>query len=243
MQNELPSALKLYQEVLADPAMRSVALSDEASNTPTSADAVAQKQIADLIRKDPQLYEPIEKEGRRRPGQGRGIQGSGQAAGSGAGLSQFQRGDRQPRWPPPTPTKRQVICAARHVLSDVYFDRNEKSPEWPRVLEAMARTDPRTAAHMLAQGNEQLHNPELAKPLKLSDGSEIPAGTPFSVALDKVKKLAYQQEARTLPTFALPIPKKSARSITSRSRPRALCWQISIRWRSRCVILPGRIAW
>lgn len=206
LRNELPSALKLYQEVLGDPAMRSVALTDDASNTPTSADVIAQRQIASLIHKDPQLYEPIEKQAVEALAQARESKDPAKllevarafpnsSVATGASLAAADAyeaaGD---------------LRAARHVLSDVYFDRNDKSPEWPRVLEAMARTDPRTAAHMLAQGNEQLHNPELAKPLKLFDGSVIPAGTSFSVALDRVKKLEYQQEFRSLPTFDLPIP-------------------------------------
>jgi hypothetical protein len=92
------------------------------------------------------------------------------------------------------------------VLSDIYFDRNQKSPQWPLILEAMARTEPRTASHMLAQGIEQLQNPKLIKPLKLADGSEIPAGTFFSAALEKVRKISYARQARSLPTFHLPFP-------------------------------------
>ena len=205
--DDAPSALKLYQQVLADPAMRAVPLSDEATNTPTSADAVAQKQIADLIKKDPQLYDPIEKQATaalekahesKDPAKllevARAYPNSSVATGASLAAADAYEsaGD---------------LRAARHVLSDVYFQRNDKSPEWPRVLEAMARTDPRTAAHMLAQGKEQLNNPELSKPLKLFDGSEIPAGTSFSAALDRVKKLAYQRQDRGLPAFGLPIPR------------------------------------
>jgi outer membrane protein assembly factor BamB/tetratricopeptide (TPR) repeat protein len=205
--NELPSALELYQEVLADPAMRAVPLTDEASNTPTSADVVARKQIADLIRKDPQLYDPIEK-------QAAVALGKAQETKDPAKLLEVAQ-----EYPNSSVATQASLAAAdayesggdmraaRHVLSDVYFQRNDKAPEWPRVLEAMARTDPRTAAHMLLQGVEQLHDPQLAKPLKLADGSEIAAGTAFSAALDKVRKVAYLNEARTIPTFGLPVPR------------------------------------
>jgi outer membrane protein assembly factor BamB len=204
--NELPAALRLYQEVLADPAMRAVPLSDEANNSPTSADVVARKQIADLIRKDPQLYEPIEKQA---------AAALAKAEESKDPAKLLEVGQEYPNSSVATQASLAAadayeaandLRAARHVLSDIYFQRNDKAPEWPRVLEAMARTDPRTAAHMLSQGVEQLHDPQLAKPLKLSDDTEIPAGTAFSAALEKVRKLAYQREARTLPTFGIPVP-------------------------------------
>lgn len=204
--DDAPEALKLYQQILADPAMRAVPLSDEATNTPTSADVVAQKQVAELIKKDPQIYDPIEKEAAdalakaqesKDPAKllevARAYPNSTVATGASLAAADAYEaaGD---------------LRAARHVLSDVYFQRNDKSPQWPHVLEAMARTDPRTAAHMLAQGKEQLNNPELSKPLKLADGTEIPSGTSFSAALDRVRKLAYQRQDRTLPTFGLPVP-------------------------------------
>lgn len=204
--DQSPTALQLYQQILADPAMRAVPLSDESSNGPTSADVVARKQIAGLLKKDPQLYEPIEK-------QAVAALGKAQESKDPAKLIEVARS-----YPNSSVATRASLAAAdqyetsgdlhaaRHVLSDIYFERNDKAPEWPQILEAMARTDPRTAAHMLAQGKEQLHDPQLAKALKLSDGSEIAAGTPFSTALEKARKVASQREARTIPTFRLPIP-------------------------------------
>lgn len=204
--NELPDAIKLYQQVLADPTMRAVPLPDQVNNAPTSADVVARKQIADLISKDPQLYEPFER-------QAADALKAAQETNDPAKLLEVAQA-----FPNSSVASKASLAAAdayesagdaraaRHVLSELYFERNQKSPDWPRILEAMARTDPRTAAHMLAQGVEQLNNPQLAKPLKLADGQEIAAGTPFSDALEKVRKLAYQQQDRTLSTFNLPIP-------------------------------------
>ncbi|HEY2587617.1 MAG TPA: PQQ-binding-like beta-propeller repeat protein [Tepidisphaeraceae bacterium] len=206
LRNELPDAIKLYQEVLADPALRAVPLPDQVNNTPTSADVVARKQIGDLIAKDPQLYEPFER-------QAADALKAAQETNDPAKLL-----DVAQAYPNSSVATKASLAAAdayetsndvraaRHVLSDLYFDRNQKSPDWPRILEAMARTDPRTAAHMLAQGVEQLNNPQLAKPLKLPNGQEIAAGTPFSVALEQVRKFTYQQQDRTLSTFNLPIP-------------------------------------
>jgi len=98
------------------------------------------------------------------------------------------------------------VRAARHVLNDIYFERDERAPQWPMILEAMARTNPRTAAHMLSQGAEVLHDPLLAKPLKLPGGVEIAAGTPFSGALEQVRKVAYARQSQALPEFGLPVP-------------------------------------
>jgi hypothetical protein len=206
LRNELPDAIKLYQQVLADATLRAVPLTDEVNNTPTSADVVARKQVAALIARDPQLYEPFER-------QAADALKAAQSTNDPARL--LEVAEAYPN--ASVATKASLAAAdayeaagdaraARHVLSDIYFDRDQKSPEWPRILEAMARTDPRTAAHMLSQGVEQLNNPQLAKPLKLADGQEISAGTPFSVALEKVRKLAYQQQDRSLSTFSLPIP-------------------------------------
>jgi outer membrane protein assembly factor BamB len=206
LKNDPPSALKLYQEILADAATRAVPLANEATNTPASADVVARKQVAALIEKDPQIYDPFEKL-------------------AAAALEQAQSSNDPAKllnvaqsFPNSTVAGKATLAAAdayeaagnlraaRHVLSDVYFDHNEKSPEWAQILEAMARTDSRTAAHMLSLGLAQLNNPKLTKPLKLSDGSEIAAGTFFSAALEQVRKVRDAQQAQSLPTFALPIP-------------------------------------
>jgi outer membrane protein assembly factor BamB/tetratricopeptide (TPR) repeat protein len=206
LRNELPDAIKLYQEVLADPAMRAVPLPDQVNNTPTSADVVARKQIADLIARDPQLYEPFE---RLAADALKAAQETNDPAKLLEVALEYPNASVATKASLAAADAYEAagdVRAARHVLSEIYFERNQKSPEWPRILEAMARTDPRTAAHMLAQGVEQLNNPQLAKPLKLADGQEIPAGTPFSVALEKVRKFAYQQQDRTLSTFAMPIP-------------------------------------
>jgi outer membrane protein assembly factor BamB len=206
LKDDPPSALKLYQEILADPAMRAVPLPDEATNMPASADMVAREQVANLIKRDPQIYDAVEAQA------GQALE---QAQGSNDPAKLLEVARMYPNSTVATKASLAAadayetagdIRAARHVLTDIYFERNEKAPQWPMILEAMARTDPRTAAHMLSQGVEELHDPLLAKPLEFPGGVAIAAGTPFSVALEQVRKVAYAKQSQALPLFNLPVP-------------------------------------
>lgn len=208
LKGEPPAAVALYQEILSDPATRAIPLPDESSGSPmpASADVVARKQIAELMKRDPQIYDAFEK---------RAASALEEAQNSGSPAKLLEVAQEYPNSAvagkatlaaADTYEAAGDVHAARHVLNDIYFDRNDKAPEWQQILEAMARTDPRSAAHMLAQGVEQLHDPKLIKPLKLADATEVPAGTPFSEALDKVRKLSYQRQAASLPNLHLPVP-------------------------------------
>ena len=208
---DLAGAVKLYQHILSDAATRAVALPDESSKSPASADIVAQKQIADLIRKDPSTYEQFEK----------------QAA---EALQKAQDANSAPRllevaeaYPNSTVAARAMLAAAdaseaagdirsaRRILFDIYSNHAE-SAERPRILEGLARADLQVsekagaAVKLLSEGAAELGDPKLQQALKLPDGGDIAAGTPFSAAAEKVRKFAYQQQSKALPDFRLPVP-------------------------------------
>ena len=204
--NNPPAALALYQEILLDPATRAVPLSDE-NELPASADLIAKNQIAALIAKDPPIYDPFEK----------------QAA---AALDKATATNNPDllrevalEYPNSSVAAKALIAsadayesagnlrAARHVLSDIYFSGGAKSPlgpaafwkRWPGRIRA-----PRLICSPKASRNFTIQL--LTKPLVLPDKSEIAAGTPFSQALAKVRKISLSHLEQTLPTFQLPIP-------------------------------------
>ena len=208
---DLAAAVTLYQQVLGDADLRSVPLPDESSRGPASADVVTRKRIAQLIKRDATVYQPFEK----------------QAA---AALQEAQDSKDPAKllevaqsYPNASIASRAMLLAAtafedagdrrsaRHALLDLYFNQDRQSSERAQVLEALARTDPRSAAHMLSQGVTELNDPKLQRPLKLADGSEIAVGTKFSEALETVRKAAYQEESRALPTLQLPVPQPQQR--------------------------------
>lgn len=205
-----PAALMMYQQVLASAATRVVPLPDETSSEPASADVVARKQIAELIKHDPPIYLPFEKEAAAALQTAEGSKDAGKLL---EVAQEYPNSSVAPKAMLDAADAYEAagdMHASRHVLSDIYFDHvadaSNRPAEWPQILEAMARTDPPSAAHMLAQGVADLHDPKLTKPLKLADGSEVPADTAFSAALEKVRKVAYQEQARALPDFGLPVP-------------------------------------
>jgi len=209
---DLASAVKRYQQILSERATRAVALPDDSSRTPASADVVAQKQIAELIKKDPAIYEPFEKEAAEALQKARDAKDSARLL------------DVAEAYPNATVASEAMLLAAesyeaggnlraaRRILFDIYSNHNEKTAQWPQILEALARADLQVggkaagAVKLLSEGAAELHDPGLRKPLKLPDGSEIAAGTPFSEATAKVRKFAYQEQVRSLPNFRLPLP-------------------------------------
>ena len=206
IKNDPPAALKLYQQILSDPSMRSVPLPDETSSAPTSADVVARKQIAELIKADPKIYDSVEQEAVAALQKAQDSKDPAQLLEVARAYPNSSSSTKATLAAADAYEAAGDVHAARHVLSDIYFDRNDKAPEWPQILEAMARTDVRTAAHMLAQGAEKLHDAKLTKPLKLADGTVIPADTSFADALEKARKSSDREQARVLPTFKLPNP-------------------------------------
>lgn len=207
------AAVALYQQILGDAALRAVPLTDDAAKAPASADIVAQKAIDQLARANPGVYEPFEKEAAA-------AMQEAQAANDPAKLLAVAQ-----VYPNSTVASKAMLAAAqayeasgdpraaRHVLFDIYS--NHRTPgDWPLVLESLARADLQSvrnggagaAVKLLNQGVQDAQDPKLHKPLKLPDGTDIAAGTAFSAAVEQVRKFAYQQQDRALPTFRLPVP-------------------------------------
>ena len=206
---DLAAAAALYQQVLSDADMRAVSLPDEAQRSPVSADVLAGQHMAQLIKRDPSVYEPFETQAAEA------LTAAQESHDPAKLLSVAQI------YPNSTVALKAMLLAsdaseaagdlrsARHVLLDIYFNHDNRSPDRALVLEGLARTDPRTAAHMLSVGIAELGNPKLQKPLKLTDGSELPAGTAFSAALQQVRKAANREQAKSLPAFRLPVPPRN----------------------------------
>lgn len=203
--NDYTAAVNLYQQILAEPRWRSVSLSDEASKAPASADVIARDRIAQLISRDANVYakfeaeasEALEKAEQSDPARLLSIAqtypNSSVAGKAMLMAAQAYQASGQSRF-------------ARHVLLDMYFDRTGKASQRAKVIEALAQTDSRSAAHVLREAAAELGEPKLERPIKLPNGNEIPAGTPFAGAADLLSRNPAASSPTTLPTFALPTP-------------------------------------
>lgn len=211
IRGDLAAAAERYQQILSEERWRAVALNDEASRAPASADTVAREQIAALIAKDPTVYKKFEDE-------------------AAAALAKAQESNDPAKllavaqvYPNAAVAPRSMLAAAvayeasgqprlaRRVLLDMYFDRKDKASDRAQVIEALARTDVRTGARLIAQGASELSDPKLRQPLKLPDGTEIAAGTVFSKAAPRMTAAALAATAKahrptTLPALGMPLP-------------------------------------
>jgi hypothetical protein len=218
-ERDAATAVKLYQEILADARLRPEPLTDDATGTPTQAAAVAEKLINHVVTMaGVGVYEPYQKA-------------------AAAALVEARKANEPVKllevaqvYPNATVAPAAMLAAADayeaagdakgavHVLRPMYF-KYPDSAEKPRIIEAMARNylalpnRVDTAAARLAQGSNLPGEGggKLTKPLKLPDGKVLAAGTTFSAALDEVRKYSGREVAKTLPDFGLPLPAKVAR--------------------------------
>ena len=215
-QRDATTAVRLYQEILSDPALRPEPRLDETTGELTQAHAVAERAIAALIeRAGRDVYAPFEQ----------------QAADA---LKQAQAAAK----PDPaallalaqTYPLAQVAPQALHAAADAFEAAGNpkqsiqalrqlyfKYPEYgdkALVLESMARNylalpnRAEVAAARLAQGASLPggEGAKLRKPLRLPDGRELPAGTEFASALREIRKYRSQEAAKSLPDFGVPVP-------------------------------------
>ena len=215
-ERDAATAAKLYQEMLADAALRAEPLTDDSTGTPTHAAAVAEKAIASLIRQaGASVYEPYQK-----------------AAAD--ALEQAQKTNDPSTllavaqvYPNASVAPKAMLAAADayesagdargavHVLRPMYF-KYPDSAEKARIIEAMARNylalpnRVDTAAARLAQGSNVggEGGGKLTRAMKLPDGKVLPEGTTFAAALEEVRKYSGREVAKTLPDFGLPQPPK-----------------------------------
>lgn len=221
---EYVAAVKLYEEVLADPQMRRSPVAGEASSNNTlQADGVAEEAIAALIKAHPDVYESFEQaaaaamEAARSAGDG-----------SAARLLEVAR-----TYPNSAVAARAMIAAADafeasgdarrsiRVLRDIWF-KYPQSPDKAAVQESIARNylalasvartaaqdrgaidDMEAAAAALARASALPGEPKLSRPMVLRDGATIAPGTPVSQALDAVRKLRVSAVSHALPDLRI----------------------------------------
>jgi outer membrane protein assembly factor BamB len=208
LKSDPASAVERFQQILSDAQWRAVVLPDEASQTPVSADRVARQSVAKLIKADPSLYQKFEAEAAAALEKAKDSNDPQQllevaqaypnssVAGSAmlAGADAFEQAG-QPQ-------------LARHVLLDMYFDRDFRASDRALVAEALARTDSRTAARLLAAASAEQSDAKLQKTIRLFDGTELAAGMSFAQAAKQAGQAGHRAVATTLPAFALPMPPK-----------------------------------
>ncbi len=134
-------AVALYQQILSDPQMRTAPLLDEATASPMQANAVAEKQIGRLMKKDPAVYAPFE-----------------EAAAAALKQAESDKQDVADRllavaqtYPNSTVASSAMLEAAEafetarqprlaiQAVRQLYFKTPGDSPVKPRIIEALAR--------------------------------------------------------------------------------------------------------
>lgn len=199
---------KLYQEILADDAMRTVPLGTADGTSARQAAAVAEGAIDTLVKQaGAQVYAPYERAAKDamefarsagKPDELLAVARKFPNA-SVASQSMFYAADAyeaagQPR-------------LATQVLRQLYF--KYPTADKPGVLEAMARNylalpgHVDVAASRLAQGARVAGDAKLSRPLKLPDGRTL-SGVTFAQAADTLKQMQSDAAARSLPDFKLP---------------------------------------
>jgi hypothetical protein len=218
-ERDAATAVRLYQEILADARLRAEPLTDDATATPTQAAAVAEKLINHVVTMaGVGVYEPYQKAAAAALAEARQ---SNEPAKLLAVAQVYPNASVAPAAMLAAADAFEAAGDARgavHVLRPMYF-KYPDSAEKPRIIEAMARNylalpnRVDTAAARLAQGSNLPGEGggKLTKPMKLPDGKELPAGTTFAAALDEVRKYSGREVAKTLPDFGLPLPAKVAR--------------------------------
>jgi outer membrane protein assembly factor BamB len=213
---DAPGAVKLYQEILSEPELRTVSLLDEATGGPTQAALVAERAVGTLITKaGAAVYESFE--------QAAAAQLSAAQAVSPPKPDQLLAVAQT--FPNSKVAPQAMIAAAAayeaaknprsavQVLRQIYFKYPE-NPEKARIIESMARNylalphRVEVAAARLAQGVALQGEHKLTQPLQLPDGQTIAKDTTFSIALDALRKYGSVAAAKNLPDFKLPVPPK-----------------------------------
>ncbi len=208
--NDLATEMKLYQEILTQPAWRSamVARTDAGGSRPAglvASDAISQM----LARPDGKsLYEPFEK-------QANDALEAARVGNDPAKLLEIAQAY------PNSNTSRQAALLAADALEaagnprdavqalrQVYF-RTPNAPDRAKIIESLARNYLAMPNHLdvaiarLAQGSKLPGNLRLSRPLRLPDGQVLKDVT-FGQALAAVSKLQSNATAVALPDLHLP---------------------------------------
>ncbi|HZZ42762.1 MAG TPA: PQQ-binding-like beta-propeller repeat protein [Tepidisphaeraceae bacterium] len=206
--NDLPEEVRLYQEILADDAMRAVPLTTSDGNSFQQAAATAESAIDSIIKQSgASAYAPYEQSASA-------AMEAARTANKPDDLLQVAQ-----HFPNASVASQSMFLAAEayesagdnrratQVLRQLYF-------KYPRankvaVLESMARNylaipgRSDVAAARLAQAAHLAGSATLSKPLKLPDGRVLENVT-FTQAADALKQIQSDAIARSLPQFNLP---------------------------------------
>jgi outer membrane protein assembly factor BamB len=205
-QNAPAEALELYQQILLDPKMRPVAVSQGGTAT-VAAEQAAETAIADLIRHHGNsVYAVIEE---------RATAELEAAADNPEQLIEVAR-----RYPNANAAPRAMLAAAAaheerqqyraaaQVLRQAFF-RNPPSAQKAEILEALARNDLRlphradAAVARLTQAARLRPGATLNRPLQLPDGRTL-ENLAYASAAEEVRRYVARVAEDRLPTFALP---------------------------------------
>jgi outer membrane protein assembly factor BamB len=202
--------LKLYQEILADAAMRDVPVaSGDGSRGTRAAGAVAERAVTDLLaRAGRALYEPYETAAAARL---ETAQTAKEADAMLAIAREFPNAKAAPRALQAAADQLEASNDPRRaaqVLRQLLFKYAE-SPERAKTFEALARNylampnRLEVAVARLAQGAAKFPTARLTKPMKLPDGQVLENAT-FADAVAALRKQLERDESRLLPDMNLP---------------------------------------
>jgi outer membrane protein assembly factor BamB len=209
----LASQVKLLSEILVDARWRNVPVSD-GSGSPTSAATIAERNIADTIRKDPTLYQPLEE-------LAASAFTTAKASGEATALLEVAQA-----YPNSTIAPQAMLTAAEayevaknprlavQVLRQMYF-KYPNHPQKLQVVESLVRNYLQipnrldAAVARLAQAVAMDANAKLTSPLALPDGREL-KGVAFSEVLQALRQYRRGADARLLPVLNVPLAQKSA---------------------------------
>ena len=204
------SAVERYQQILSDAQMHvRSCCPTKAPSMPISADRVARQAVAKLIKVDPTLYKKFEAEAaaaleaskeandpQRLLAVARKYPNSSVAGSAMIATAEAFEQSGQPE-------------LARHVLLDMYFDRDFRASDRAMVAESLgAGPTPPLVARLLAAASVDQTDAKLQRSIKFADGTELVAGTSFAQAAKQAGKIKFALVESDLPDFALPKPPK-----------------------------------
>ncbi|MGH7214227.1 MAG: PQQ-binding-like beta-propeller repeat protein, partial [Tepidisphaeraceae bacterium] len=208
-QQNFENEVRLFQEILSDPALRTVGYTDADAPGVSQAAALAEKTIDEVVRRaGTNVYSTFER------------QASAALEAASAAKDAQKLLEIALVYPNAASAPRALLTAAdiyesagnhrkaAQVLRQIYF-RYPESGQKLRILEAMARNDlalpGRTDAAIarLSQGARHSAAARLDRPLTMPDGKVL-RNVSFSQAADALRQYNTQVASARLPTFALP---------------------------------------
>ena len=213
--NDFATETDLYQAILSDPKLRSVAVPNEDRSGTVMAGVIAETSIKDLLKRAPESYARYERAAKDA------LAAATQSKDAQAMLSVAQT------YPNATVAPQAMFSAADAfeaagknraavgVLNQLNREHRD-AVDQPRLLEALARNylllpdDVGIAIGRLNEG-AKLNTPQLTRPLKLPDGSTI-ENVSFGGAAELLQKYSADIANAGMPEFNLPIAKAGKRT-------------------------------